>query len=342
MAKRDYYDILGVKKTATAEELKKAHRKLARKYHPDANKDDPKAAERFSEVQEAYDVLSNKEKRTKYDQFGHGGVGAGGGYDPFEEIRRQQQRRGGGNPYGGHGGGGVRMEDLNPEDLEDLRNGQFGDIFESLFGQAGPFGRRGGAQRPGPGDYDTRSRSYQQERPSTLNIEYPVTIDFLDAARGTTVSLKTQRGGSSETLSAKVPAGVKDGQRVRLRGKGNKSGGATGDLILIVTVRPHAYFRRDGNDVILDLPISVWEAMLGTKVEVPTLDSTVTMTVPPGSSGGQKLRIKGQGFDSAGGRGDQLVVLKLVSPKEMSEDQRKQVEALRDAVPVEARKDLKW
>ncbi|MEL7238389.1 MAG: DnaJ C-terminal domain-containing protein [Planctomycetota bacterium] len=353
MAKRDYYDILGLKRSASPEEIKKAHRKLARKYHPDANKDDPKAADRFSEVQEAYDVLSNKDKKAKYDQFGHGGFGGGGGgsgFDPFDAYRRQQQQRGGRNPYGGPfaggagGGGGVRMEDINPEDLEDLKNGQFGDIFESLFGSAGPFGRRGGAQRPGPGDYDTASRSAKREQSkSSLNIEYPVTIDFADAATGTTVSIKTQRSGEVEILKAKVPAGVKDGQRVRLRGKGNSSHGSTGDLILVVSVRAHPYFKRDGDNLVLDLPISVWEAMLGTKVEVPTLDAHVTLTVPPGSSGGQKLRIKGQGLPKSDGTsGDQLVILRIVAPKDLTDEQRKRIEQLAGEARVNARSETHW
>ena len=348
MAKRDYYDVLGVSRKASAEEIKKAHRRLARKFHPDVNKDDPKAAERFQEVQEAYDILSDKEKRAAYDQFGHAGVGAGAGgaYDPFEAFRQAQQRgrgsRGGGGGgaggFGGYGPGGFRVENIDPEDLEELRNGQFGDVFEQLFGSAGPFGRRGARPRPGPEDYATSRGG----RPAELNVEYPVTIDFADAARGTSVPIKLSRGGVVETITVKVPAGVKNGQRVRIKGRGSQQGTAKGDLILVVTVQDHPFFKREGLNVVLELPISVWDAFLGTKVEVPTLDERVTLTIPPGSSSGQKLRIKGKGIQRGEERGDQLVVLKIALPRELSEQDRKTIEQLRGKYPVEARKDVPW
>lgn len=349
MAKRDYYDVLGVSRGASADELKKAHRKLSRKFHPDVNKEDPKTAERFAEVQEAYDVLSDAEKRKAYDRFGHagaymggggGGGGPGAGGDPFEAFRRQQQgTRGGGG--GGYAPGGFRVENIDPEDLNDLRNGQFGDIFEGLFGSAGPFGRRGGRPRPGPGEYNASARS--RPRPADLNIEVPVTISFEQAAFGTTVSLTSPTtSGSREKVEAKVPAGVKDGQRVRLRGRGNKSDNAVGDLILVVKVEEHAYFRRDGLNVLLDVPISVWEALLGGKIEVPTLDGPVTITVPPGTGGGQKLRIRERGLKRGDERGDQLVLLKVVVPRNLTDEHRQQIETLRDAIPLDARTDVPW
>lgn len=346
MAKRDYYDILGVSKSADAGEIKKAHRKLARQFHPDVNKNDPQAAERFQEVQEAYDVLSDPEKRKRYDQLGHMGVGAGGagGFDPFEAFRQAQQRgagrraAGGAGGGGGYGPGGFRVEDVDPEDLEDLKNGQFGDIFEQLFGSSGPFGRRGARPRPGPGDY-AQSRG---ARPGDLNVEYPITIDFTDAAFGTTVPIKLNRGGSVESIDVKVPAGVKDGQRVRIKGRGSRQGSAVGDLVLIVTVREHPYFKRDGLDVVLELPISLYEAVLGTRVDVPTLEGRVTLTIPPGSSGGQKLRIKGQGITRGAERGDQYVVLKVIVPKDLDEEDRQMIETLARKHPVSARAELKW
>ncbi len=337
MATRDYYDVLEVPRSADAAAIKKAHRKLARKLHPDVNKDDPDAARKFQEVQEAYDVLSDTDKRKMYDQFGHAGVGAGGpggmgggrpgagpGFDPFEAYRRS----GGG---GGQAPGGFGGRTIDPEDLEDLKNSGFGDVFEGLFGSAGPFGRRGQRPRPGPGDYATGARS--RPRAQDLSIEVPVTIDFTDAAFGTTVQLKTQ--GEREKVEAKIPAGVKDGQRVRLRGRGQKAGGTTGDLILIVTVRDHPRFRRDGLDVLCDASISVWDALLGGKVEVPTLDGNITLTVPPGSSSGRKLRIKGRGMQKGDERGDQFVVLKVVMPTLLNDEQKAAIEQLRDSVPVE-------
>lgn len=348
MAKRDFYDILGLSRTASPEEIKKAHRRLARKLHPDVNKDDPKAAQRFQEVQEAYDVLSDPPKRKGYDQFGHAGVGAGagagggGGYDPFEAFRRAQQRGRGGPGSagpGGYGPGGFRVEDIDPEDLEELRNGQFGDIFEQLFGSAGPFGRRGTRPRPaGPEEY---ARA-QGARPTDLNAEYPVSIDFKSAARGTSVPIKLNRNGVVETINVKVPAGVKNGQRVRIKGRGNQQGSSKGDLILVVTVNDHPYFRREGLNVILELPVSVYEAMLGAKVEVPTLDGPVTLTIPPGASSGQKLRIKDKGILRGEERGDQFVMLKVIVPKELDEEDRGLVERLRAKRPLDARKEVAW
>ena len=339
MAQRDYYEVLEVPRDADAAAIKKAHRKLARKLHPDVNKDDPKAPAKFQEVQEAYDVLGDPEKRRLYDQFGKSGVGGGGpggrpggpgaGGDPFEAFRR-------GAAGGGFGGG----RPIDPEDLEELRNGQFGDIFEGLFGSAGPFGRRGGSARPrpGPGEYASESRS--RPRPNELSIEVPVTIDFRDSAFGTSVRITTP--GENEKIEAKIPAGVKDGQRVRLRGRGRKMGGATGDLILVVTVREHEYFKRDGLNVVLDVPVSVWDALLGGKVEVPTLDGSVTVTIPQGSSGGQKLRIKGRGLRRGEDRGDQIVVLKVLVPKELSNHQRTIVERLQSELPVDTKAESPW
>ena len=351
MAKRDYYDILGVAKNAAAADIKKAHRRLARKYHPDVNKDDPKATQRFQEVQEAYDVLSDADKRKRYDQFGHAGVGSGsgsgvGGSDPFEAFRRAQQRgAGGGSPGGSYGPGGFRVENIDPEDLEDLRSGQFSDVFEQLFGSAGPFGRRGASPRPGPGDY-SESRggggAARAARPVDLNVEYPVSIDFTAAAFGTTVPITLSRGGTTESIDVRVPAGVKDGQRVRIKGRGSQHGTATGDLILVVTVYPHPYFRRDGLDGVLSLPVSVYEAMLGARVEVPTLDGRVTLSIPPGTSSGQKLRIKGQGIMKGSERGDQYVVIKVIVPKELDDEDRAAIERLREKSPLDAREHAPW
>jgi DnaJ-class molecular chaperone len=335
---RDYYDVLEVSRSADAAEIKKAHRKLARKLHPDVNKDDPEAAKKFQEVQEAYDVLSDGEKRKMYDQFGHAGVGAGAGGGPGA----------GGDPFGGFKGGGSGFpggfnvgggRGMSPEEVEELRNGQFGDIFEGLFGSAGPFGRGGGRrQRPGPGDYATEARS--RPRQSELNVEVPVTIDFEDAVHGTTVRISTP--GQSEKIEAKIPAGVKDGQRVRLRGRGQRAGGVVGDLILIVTVREHRYFRRDGLNILLDVPISVWDALLGGKVEVPTLDGMVTLTIPPGASSGAKLRIKGRGVSKGTEEGDQLCVLKVVVPKTLGDEQREVIDKLRESAPIDASSEAAW
>jgi curved DNA-binding protein len=343
MAKRDYYDILGVSKSATPDEIKKAHRKLVRQYHPDVNKDNAQATERFKEVQEAYDVLSDEQKRRNYDQFGHAGVGAGAGPggpgaggDPFEAFRRAQQSRGRTRQW--NPGGGVTVEDF---DLNDLGgNGGFADIFEQMFGGSGGAGRRGAGGAAGG-----RQRAGRAPTPERGNdIEYPVTLSFEDAARGTSLSLQAQRGGKTETIDVKIPAGVKDGSRIRVRGQGDRSvtGGEHGDLYIIVSVRPHPFFRRDGLDVLLDVPISLYESLLGTKVEVPTLDGSVTITVPPGTGSHAKLRIKGRGIQRGGDKGDQFCVIRVVVPRELDEPEKDQVRAMQHKHPLDARADVPW
>jgi len=333
MAKRDYYDILGVPRTALADEIKKAHRKLVRKYHPDVNRDNPKASDQFKEVQEAYDVLSDTTKRQNYDQFGHAGVdagaGGGGGPDPFEAFRRAQQsgrRAGGGRRttaedfgFGGMGGnaGGAS-------------NADFSSVFEQMFG--------GGAGR-GAGPTGGR---VPREQP-VADIEHPVTLTFEQAARGITLPLQINRDGRLETIDVKIPPGVKDGSRVRIKGRGRQSDNGTGgDLYIVTTIRPHAYYRREGLDILIDLPISVYEALLGTKVEVPTLEGSVTLTIPPGTNSGAKLRIKERGFFRGTDKGDQHVVIKVIVPKNLTPEEIQLVRDLQAAHPIDARSELKW
>jgi DnaJ-class molecular chaperone len=336
MAKRDYYQILGVPKTAGADEIKKAYRKLVRQYHPDVNRNNPKATEKFHEVQEAYDVLSDETKRRNYDQFGHAGVGAGAGAgpgaggDPFEAFRRAQQQRGGagGRTYTWHSGpGGATVEDFD----FDFGNGGVGSIFEQLFG-------RRGAGAAGAGTRGARAA----EPARGADVEYPVTLPFVHAARGTTLPLQINRDGKLETIEVKVPAGVKDGSRVRIRGKGEHAGGQPGDLFIITQVQPHPYFRRENLDVLLDLPISMYEALEGTKVTVPTLDGPVTLTIPPGTSSGAKLRIKGRGIHRGSEQGDQFVVTRIIVPKDFDDDDRTLLEKLKAKHPLNPRADVRW
>jgi DnaJ-class molecular chaperone len=338
MAKRDYYDVLGVSKTASEDEIRKAHRKLVRQYHPDVNKNNPKAEEKFKEVQEAYDVLSDDAKRKNYDQFGHAGVnmGAGGpgaGGDPFEAFRRAQQQAGAGG-----GGGRTRWQASPNVSVEDFDLGEggagFADLFDQFFGagaraNAARQGRAGGARaRPAPRGED---------------IEYPVTLTFAQAARGMTLPLQINRDGKLETIDVKIPAGVKEGSRVRIRGRGQQvHGGEAGDLFIVTKVLQHPYFRREGVDIFLDLPISVYEAMNGTKVEVPTLDGPVTLTIPPGTSSGAKLRIKGRGVERGQEKGDQFVVPRVVVPKSLDEEGKEVLRKLEERHPVNARADIKW
>ena len=336
MAKRDYYEILGVTRGASADEIKKAHRKLVRKYHPDVNKNDKAAEERFKEAQEAYDVLSDETKRRNYDQFGHAGVGMGGapggGGDPFEAFRRAQQGRGGGagGRTGGYRGGrGVSVEDF---DFGGGAGGaDFGDIFDQIFGSRGP----AAAGRAG-----ARGRTAAPQRGS--DVEHPVTLTFEQAARGTALPLQINRDGRLETIDVKIPAGVKDGSRVRIRGKGQQSNGEPGDLFIITKVTPHPYFRREGLDILLDLPLSLYESLLGTKVEVPTLEGPVTLTIPPGTSSHAKLRIKGRGIHRGGEQGDQFVITKVVNPKTMDDDDRELIRKLQAKHPINPRDDVRW
>ncbi|HTW94575.1 MAG TPA: J domain-containing protein [Tepidisphaeraceae bacterium] len=329
MAKKDFYDILGVKPSATTDEIRTAYRKLARKYHPDATKNDPKSTERFKEVQEAYDVLSDDTKRKNYDQFGNaagpagfGGAGAGAaGADPFEAFRRSA---GNGGSRTWQGGPGVSVEDL------DLEGGGLGGIFDQLFGRGRTAG--GGA-----------SRARQREAPRGADIEHPVTLTFEQAARGTHLPLQINRDGKLETIDLKIPPGVKDGSRVRIKGRGQQTfGGESGDLFIITSVQPHPYFRREGLDVYLDLPISLYESAFGAKVEVPTLDGKVTLTVPPGTSGGAKLRIKGKGIIRGSEQGDQFAVIKVIVPKDLDESDRQLIRKLQDKHPINARADVPW
>ena len=332
MAKRDYYDVLGVSKSASADDIKRAHRKLARKLHPDVNKD-AGAPAKFAEVQEAYDVLSDEDKKKKYDQFGHAAANGGGSAeDMYEQFRRQT---GGGRP----GGQGVSPEDFGTGgfDFGGMGGGtggaagseQYGSVFDQLFGGRGPFGRGGG-----------RKRHPDAERGTDL--EHPVTLTFEQAARGTSLPLRLSMGDQVETIDIKVPAGVKDGSRVRIKGKGNRAGGEPGDLFIVVTVTPHAYFKRSGLDVNLDLPLSLYEAILGTSVTVPTLDGPVTLKIPPGTGSGAKVRVKGRGVKMKDEVGDQFCVVKIVLPKNLTAEEQATIQALQQAHPLTPRENIGW
>jgi DnaJ-class molecular chaperone len=325
MAKRDYYDVLGVQRSASPDEIKSAFRKMARKYHPDATKNDPKSTERFKEAQEAYEVLSDQGKRKNYDEFGHAGVGAmpgGGGGDPFGGFR------GGAQPGPGRswqGGPGVSVEDF------DLNGQDFGSIFEQFFGGGG------GRARGGRG----RARAQPQRG---QDVEHPVTLSFEQAARGTHLPLQINRDGKLETIDIRIPAGVKDGSRVRVRGRGQAGAGdgEPGDLFIVTRVTPHPYFRRENLDVYLELPISLYEAVLGAKVDVPTLDGRRTLTIPPETSSGAKLRIKGHGIQRGDEKGDQIVVMKVILPKQLDDEDRKSIERLAQKHPLNPRADVGW
>jgi curved DNA-binding protein len=324
MAKRDYYDVLGIPRSASPDEVKSAFRKMARKFHPDATKNDPKSTERFKEAQEAYEVLSDQGKRKNYDEFGHAGVGAmpGGGGDPFGGgFRGAQPGRG----RSWQGGPGVSVEDF------DLNGQDFGSIFDQFFGGAG------GRARGGRG----RTRAQPQRG---QDVEHPVTLSFEQAARGTHLPLQINRDGKLETIDIRIPAGVKDGSRVRVKGRGQAGAaeGEPGDLFIVTRVTPHPYFRREELDVYLDLPISLYEAILGAKIDVPTLDGRRTLTIPPETSSGAKLRIKAHGIQRGEEKGDQIVVVKVIIPKKLDDEDRKSIEHLAEKHPLNPRADVGW
>ena len=311
----DYYAILGVPRTATQDEIKKAYKRLARENHPDKAKDDQAAAERYKQAGEAYETLSDPEKRKKYDQFGADYKRMPDGFDGF-----------GGGGFGGGGGfrGGPRSGPIDLGDLFGAGGGgqvDLGDIFGGAFG--------GGGGRRGP----TKGRDIRQE----------ITVPFTTAALGGSHDLTVNRGGQRQTLSVRIPAGIKSGKTVRLAGQGESGEAGSGDLLVTVNVGAHPYFRREGDNVLLDLPVSITEATLGAKVDCPTMGGeTVTLSVPPGTASGAKLRLRGKGFPtSGGGSGDQLAAIKIVPPKTLSDDQRELVEKLAE-LSSESPREGKW
>ncbi|HEY8369991.1 MAG TPA: molecular chaperone DnaJ [Thermodesulfobacteriota bacterium] len=344
--KRDYYEVLGVSRDASAEELKKAYRRLALKYHPDKNPGNKEAEERFKEVSEAYQVLSDAEKRRAYDQFGHMGAEAGFG--------------------------GFRPGDFGAGSFNDLFNDLFGDLFgQAAGGTRRPRGRRGDDLR-----YNLELSFEQAAFGTEVTIQVPRQTECpacggSGARAGTRpVSCPTCRGlgqvrytqgffsinktcpqcrgegriveqpcpecrggglvRDTATLAVKIPAGVETGSRLKLTGEGERGvrGGPPGDLYVVISVRPHPIFERQGDDVVCEVPISFVQAALGAEIEVPTLDGKVTLKVPPGTQSGKVFRLKGKGIPhlSAYGRGDQHVVIKVETPTGLNAKQRKLLE----------------
>lgn len=294
----DLYSTLGVARGASEADIKKAYRKLAKELHPDRNKDNPKATERFSKVTQAYDILTDKDKRAQYDRgeidedgnprmpFGYGAGGrrtAGGGPD---------FRGPNGEPFEFTGGG--EAADLS-------------DLFEGLFGGLG--GKRSGGGGGGPfSGFGRRSAPPQKG----ADVGYRLEVPFEDAA-----ALKGQRVtlSSGKTLDIKLPAGVEEGTKIRLAGQGQVGPGGNGDAIVTIAIKPHRFFQRDGDNIRLDLPVTLNEAVTGAKVRVPTVDGPVMLSIPRGASSGKVLRLKGKGFTAKGGqRGDQLVTLMIDLP----------------------------
>jgi DnaJ-class molecular chaperone len=314
----DPYTTLGVARGASEKEIKSAYRKLAKELHPDANKNNPKASERFSEVTSAYDLLSDKDKRARFDR---GEIDADGNPMGFP---------GGGFGGGGFGGGGQRgfggggaaggFEGFSNEGID------LGDLFGDILG-----GGRGG--RGGMGG-DPFGRQQRRAAPKGANVSYRLAVSLPDAA-----NLSPQRITLSDgkTIDLKLPNGVEDGTQMRLAGKGEPGPGGAGDAIVTIQIQPHPAFKRDGDDVRLDLPITLDEAVNGAKVRAPTVSGAVMLSVPPCSSSGKVLRLKGRGFTRKDGtRGDQLVTLEIVLP-EGDADLARRLEGWTDTRDVRAR-----
>jgi DnaJ-class molecular chaperone len=334
MADRDYYEVLGVAKNATPEQIKKAYRGLARKHHPDVNPGDKKAEGAFKEAQRAYDVLSEPEKRKLYDQLGPAAF-EGGGPGPRAGAAEWAARAGGGGP-GGMGG----FEDIDlgaffgrggaahGATFDEPDAGHGGSIFEELIGRV-------------RGDRGARRRG--QPRPPRTT-EATLTIPFVTAIKGGETTIEIDREGHKESLVVKIPPGVDTGSKIRLRGQGEpgERGGPRGDLTITLQVLPHPYFTREGRNLVVEVPVAVAEAILGAKIEVPTLDGLRTMTIPPGASSGQKLRLRGQAVPARGDlpAGDLLVVIKIVVPKTVDEESRRLIEQFAERNPQNPRAGL--
>jgi DnaJ-class molecular chaperone len=278
----DPYSTLGVPKSASEADIKKAYRKLAKELHPDTNQNNPKASERFAKVTAAYDILSDRDKRVRFDR---GELdGQGNPANPFAGG-------GGGNPFGG-GGFQAQGADL-------------GDIFEGLFG-----GRSGRQQGGGFSNFGGR----QPPQPKGANTAYRLVVAFEDAATGKPQRITLQDG---KTIDVKLPAIIEEGTQMRLVGKGQQGPGGAGDAIITLTIGRHKFFTRDGDHIRLNLPITLNEAVQGAKIKIPTVDGPGMISIPAGANSGQTLRLKGKGFSGkSGGRGDQLVTLQIDLPKD--------------------------
>jgi len=320
---KDYYKSLGIAKTASKDDIKKAYRDLARKYHPDLNPDNKNAEDKFKEIQEAYEVLYDDQKRQQYDAFGstgfnsqRGGPGFSGSYTysgdipSFDEIFKDIFG------FGGSSGGPFRQKTR-------ARSNQFNDMF-------GNFGRGAG---------------FSEQKPK--NTQHKITVDFNTAIKGGTKdltinSLDTSGRQKNEKISIRIPPGVDTGSKVRVQGKGEQAGNKRGDLILIIKVLPHPIFKREKNNIILELPVTFYEAALGTKVDVPTIDGNAQVVIPAGVQNGTKLRLKNKGVKNikTGKNGDQYVIIKIVMPERIDKNLLEKIEEIKNFNPYNPRKDL--
>lgn len=319
----DLYQTLGVNRQSDKDEIQKAYRRLARKYHPDINQNDDKAREKFKRVQEAYDVLSDPEKRAAYDRYGA----------DFEKVRSS-----GFNPAAG--AGGASFEGLDLEQIfggaragGGFQNG-FSDFFEQIMGGGATGGARRSGRRPRPAEPTVGE-----------NIRHELRIPLKKALTGGQHEFYLPAEAGGQKIAFSIPAGIESETKMRLRGKGyaSPSGGPAGDLILLIHVDDHPLIRRQGKNLVINLPVTLKEATLGAKVEVPTPKGSLMMTVPPGSSGGRRLRLKGQGVDDGkGAAGDILIELQIALPEKIDESTKALIEQFDAAHPLSPRSQLSW
>jgi curved DNA-binding protein len=327
MPEIDFYKTLGVARNASADDIRKAYKKLARKYHPDVRPGDKDAADQFKKVQQAYSILGDAEKRVQYDRYGH-------------------------SFNGGHSGPHRTAWAAGPDGTHAV---DLSELFNQFFGEGA---QRGGAAGFGQGPFHAGGRSARAEgfghgeqpfggggERKGEDISFDVTVPFQVAAEGGSHGLQIRRGDQTERINVKIPAGVEEGSVIRLGGQGQPggSGGSAGDLLLTIHVSPHPYFHREGSNLLVDVPVTPSEAALGTKVEVPTLsEGHVTVTVPPGTSSGTKLRLKGKGVlnPKTKERGDQYVVVKIVLPRQTSDAAKKLYQELANVEPAAPRSGL--
>lgn len=302
---KDYYKILDVQRSASKEEINKAYKKLARKYHPDLNQGDKQAEERFKEINEAHEVLKDPEKRRMYDQLG-----------PNWQAGQNFGNSGFGNAgFGGAGGQGFNASG-------------FSDFFETIFGGFG-----GGTDFSSAGFGQNGFSGFSQQQRKGSDIEAVLALSLEEAFLGGKKTI-TIRGKSLEIT---IPAGVKQGAKIRLTGQGDQGTGGSGDLYLKVNILPHKHFTLESSDVIYDLNISPWEATLGTKVRIPTLSGEVEMTVKPGTSGGKKMRIRGKGLGSTSAKGDQIIRIQILVPEKLNIEEKALWEQLQEISQFSAR-----
>src|SRR5687768_280689 len=322
---KDYYATLGVAKSASDKELKQAYRKLARKHHPDVNPGDKGAESKFKEINEAYEVLGDPEKRKKYDELG-------ANWRMYEQAQQQGQGFPGGSPFGGPGGawninmggpgGGYRT--MTEEEMHDLFGNEdpFSDFFKTFFGGGGAT-REGGRARQG------RTPRTQKGR----DIEHEVELTLEEAYHGATRRISIKQGGHARSVDVRIPVGVKDGSRVRAAGEGESgaNGGASGDLYLRVRIKPHPVFERDGNDLRTRIDVPVTTAVLGGEASVPTVSGSVRLKIPETTQSGQVFRLKGHGMPLVGKpdeRGDLYAAVEIQLPRALTREQRQHYEAL--------------